>query len=118
MDYGNYNEQNGYNNYNGSRQPYGRSGLATASLITGILSVVLGYCTGYLGILAGVVSIVLGIFSRGDAPKLSRKAIIGIVSGAVGFILGVSIIVTAMKMLTNPDFMKQYKDIIDFLNRK
>ena len=118
MDNGYYNNQNRNTNFY-NRQPAGRPGLATASLIVGVLSLPLGYCTGYLGIIAGVVAVVLGIFSRGNAPKLSGKAIIGIITGAAGIILGTFMTAMALIMIkNNPDFIKQYQDLIDFYNKK
>lgn len=121
MDNDNYNNQNGYNDFNGgygNRRPAQRAGLATASLIVGILSVPLGYCTGYLGIIMGITAVVLGIFSKGNAHRMSGKSIGGIITGAIGTVLGFSMLAMALWMIkNNPDIMKQYQDLIDFYNR-
>ena len=107
------------NNYYNSRQNQ-RSGLSTGSMIAGILSIVLGYSTGFFGMFAGITAIVLGIFSRQKGQKMSGKAIAGIITGAVGLIMGTVIVTLSIMMIKAngiSDILEQYQDLIDFYNR-
>ena len=86
----NYNNDYNYNNYNQGNgyPPQDRKGMAIASLILGIISIPLG-CCAYLGVIPGIIAVFLGIFSKGAAPRHSSKAIAGIITGAVGAVLGI-----------------------------
>lgn len=101
--------QQGYAPYQGQYQggygqPYGAppqyqqrpgSGLAIASLILGILSVI-GFCIPVLAPLLGLIAVVLGFvaLSRIRAGRAAGRgmAIGGLVTGVLGLILGVSIL--------------------------
>lgn len=83
--------------------PYGvpavrpTNGKATASLVTGIATLVLSWCCG-LG-LAGVVAIVLGVKARaeirasGGTQDGDGLALGGIITGAVAVVLGLLVLV-------------------------
>lgn len=88
--------------YGPGQPPYGpmvapTSGKATASLVTGVASLVLSWCCG-LGI-AGIVAIVLGVKARreiaasGGRLKGDGIALSGIVTGAIAVVLGLLILV-------------------------
>lgn len=70
---------------------------ATASLVTGITSLVLSWCCG-LGI-AGIVAIVLGVKARREIQDSNGTeqgdgiAVAGIITGAIAVVLGVLILV-------------------------
>lgn len=117
MDNNYYNNvgNNGFNQPNPPQQE--RKGMAIASLIIGILSIPLGFCTGYVGVVFGIIGIFLGIFSKGSAPSRSGKAIAGIITGAVGLILGAIMLYMAFKIMADPEFMKQYQEILEFYNK-
>lgn len=85
-----------------------RSGMATASLVTGIFSIILAYFTGFLGVILGIVAILLGIFSKGNAPVRSGKSIGGIITGAIGLVFGIIIIAAAIFLITKTDFMAEF----------
>lgn len=73
--------------------PSGNNGLSLASMITGIVSVVLGCCCPLLGVPAGGAAIGLGIVGlkqtreRGQAGR--GMAIAGIATGVAGLVLAV-----------------------------
>jgi hypothetical protein len=86
----------------GYGQPYGppvavTNGKATASLVTGIASLVLSWCCG-LG-LVGVVAIVLGAKARkeievsGGTQQGEGLALGGIITGAIAAVLGLLFLV-------------------------
>jgi hypothetical protein len=92
----------GYGYGYGYGQPYGppvaaTNGKATASLVTGIASLVLSWCCG-LG-LAGVVAIALGVKARkeiaasGGTQQGDGLALGGIVTGAIAAALGLLFLV-------------------------
>lgn len=112
----NFFNNNDYNDINNT--PHERKGLATASVLVGITSIVTGYCTGIFGIIFGLVAILMGFFSKGALVQRSGKAIAGIITGAVGIVLGIIMLVLAVVLMTtNPDFLQQYQELLEFYNR-
>jgi hypothetical protein len=92
----------GYGYGYGYGQPYGppmavTNGKATASLVTGIASLVLSWCCG-LG-LVGIVAIVVGVKARkeiensGGTQQGDGLALGGIVTGAIAAVLGLLFLV-------------------------
>lgn len=76
--------------------PAGNNGLAIASLVLGILAL-LGVCLAGFGGLLGIVAIILGVLAR-KKVKLGQAgqgglAIGGIVTGAIGLVLGVIVMI-------------------------
>lgn len=73
------------------------SGKATASLITGIASLVLSWCCG-LG-LVGIVAIVLGVKARAEIRASGGQlqgdgmARAGIITGSIAVVLGLAVLV-------------------------
>jgi hypothetical protein len=98
----------------GYGQPYGppvavTNGKATASLVTGIASLVLSWCCG-LG-LVGIVAIVLGAKARkeieasGGAQQGDGLALGGIVTGAIAAVLGLLFLaLIALAIITGASF--------------
>jgi hypothetical protein len=86
----------GYGGY-GYQQPPRTNSKATASLVTGITTLVLSWCCG-LG-LAGIVAIVLGAKARneikagGGSQTGDGMALAGIITGAVAAVLGLVFLV-------------------------
>lgn len=104
----------GYGYGYGYGQPYGpplavTNGKATASLVTGIASLVLSWCCG-LG-LVGIVAIVLGAKARkeieasGGTQQGDGVALGGIVTGAIAAVLGLLFLVLiALALITGASF--------------
>ena len=86
----------GYGSY-GPVQVTPTNGKATASLVTGIASLVLSWCCG-LGVV-GVVAIVLGVKARSEIRASGGReqgdglALGGIVTGALAVVLGLLVLV-------------------------
>lgn len=114
----NYNNDYNYNNYNQGNgyPPQDRKGMAIASLILGIISIPLG-CCAYLGVIPGIIAVFLGIFSKGAASRHSSKAIAGIITGAVGAVFGIIMTILSLKLMADPNFMAQYKELVEFYNK-
>lgn len=115
----NFNNNYNYGGANGNPNFYGeRKGLSMCSLITGIISLPMACCTGYVGIIVGVLAVLFGIFSKGAAKIRSGKAVAGIITGTIGIVLGIIMLVLALYALkVNPEIMQQYNDLMEFYNR-
>ncbi len=75
-------------------------GMAVISLILSILSI-LCCCLWFISLILGIVSVALGVLGlRSDNPNQKDAAIAGIVVGAVGFALAVSVAVMRILILT------------------
>ena len=74
-------------NFNGSyNEPQGGAGMAIASMVLGIVSIVLMCCNTYIGIACAVVGLVLGILHIKKSGK-NGMAIAGIVCSIVAIVL-------------------------------
>ncbi len=79
-------------------QPSGK-GFATASLVLGIVSV----CTCCGGLLPSVLGLIFGIISRSKQKENNGMAVAGIILSAIGIIISLVVIVTAIICsLNNP----------------
>ena len=90
-------------NYRAPQSPGKNSNyMATASLVLGILSVVLCCCGGF-GIILGAIGIVLAILSRGREPmETSAKVGLGLSIG--GIVLSIIVLVMAFAAMGNGGF--------------
>ncbi len=70
-------------------------GLAIASLVLGILSIILVCCNTYAAIIAGIVSIVLAILSKKNNGK-SGMSTAGLICSIVGIVLAIVMIILAI----------------------
>lgn len=103
----------------GSPPPYGspqfgmapvpagnRNGLGTASLVLGILSLVTWFL--FIGGLFGIVAVVLGALGRGRAKRGEANnggmALAGLITGAVGILLTVLVIVGVAALFSTGEF--------------
>lgn len=100
------------NNYYGDShapvQPTDSKAFSIVSLVTGILSVLIGCCCNqYIAIILGVVAIVFAALSRKKNGKFSGLAIAGLICGIVGTVFGVLSIIIAQT-----EFYQKYLDEI------
>ncbi len=83
-----------------------RNGLGTAALVLGILSLVTWFL--FIGGLFGIVAVVLGFLGRGRAKRREASnggmALAGIVTGAVGILLTVLVIVGVAALFSTGEF--------------
>lgn len=78
----------------GSNGGSGSNGLAIASMVLGIVSIVL-CCIWYLSIIAGIVALILGILHNKNNGK-NGMSTAGIVCGVIGIILAVVFFIIGM----------------------
>ena len=100
--------------------PKNNNGMAMASLILGILSIVMCCCCGF-GIILGAIGIVLAILSRGREPmETSAKA--GFCLSIGGIVLGIAVLILAFAMVSNNGLdlyrrgLKNYEDYDYYLD--
>lgn len=67
-------------------QPQGSNGLAVASMVLGIVSIIFAFLFVWVGLLAGIVGIVLAVMSRKNPAKKGMGT-----AGLVCSIIGVAI---------------------------
>ncbi|MCI8814409.1 MAG: DUF4190 domain-containing protein [Lachnospiraceae bacterium] len=98
--HGGYNPNgNGYPPYNAPKKS---NNMALASLLLGILSLVLCCCGGF-GVILGAVGIVLAILSRGNEPmETSAKVGLGLSIG--GIVLGIIVLVMSFVVAGSDQF--------------
>ncbi|MBQ4523180.1 MAG: DUF4190 domain-containing protein [Lachnospiraceae bacterium] len=83
----------------------GADGLAVASLVCGIISVVMICCCTYLGVILGIIAVVMGVLSKDEYGNKSTMAKVGIVLGILGAVLSLLwIVLTFAGFISVPDF--------------
>jgi len=83
------------------------TGLATASIALGIVSIVT-FCCLYAALPCGALAIILGLLSRGGEMTFSTTGKIGIVLGIIGLVLTIALYTFVIVMMfTNADFINQ-----------
>lgn len=90
-------------------------GLAIASLVLGILSI-LSCCCVYLAVILGVVGIVLAIISKSKslAGKMETMATVGMILSILGVVIAVGMIIWSAAFAQSPayqEIMNQYMDM-------
>ncbi len=94
--------QGGYNPYNGPKKS---NNMALASLLLGIMSIVLCCCGGF-GVILGAVGIVLAILSRGSEP-METNAKVGIGLSIGGIVLGILILIMSFAAMGSDQFRNE-----------
>jgi heme/copper-type cytochrome/quinol oxidase subunit 2 len=76
-----------------------KNGLATASLVTGIVGVVFAFLFSIVGLVLGIVATALG-FSARRGGAVNGKTTAGIVLGIVAIVVAIVMMVIAYNVLT------------------
>lgn len=96
-------EQPTYGSYPGGQYappppPAGQNGMGTAAMVLGIIAVVL-FWTIVVGFICGVLAIIFGIVGRGRARRgmatNSGQATAGLVTGIIGLVFALAIVILA-----------------------
>lgn len=93
-------------------QTQGGSGLAIGSMVCGILSIVL-CCGSWISWILSVVAIVLGAVSISKGRRGKGMAMAGIITGAVGIVLSILILIVAGIMGAAGD-LAEYSHYFDY----
>ena len=87
-------------------------GMATASLVMGILSIV-SFITVYLPPVFAILGIVFGCIHKSKHyPNGNGKATAGIVCSVIGLLMIIGIIALGLSLMNNPEIMSQYMELI------
>lgn len=84
------------------QQPQGGAGLAIASMVLGICSIVF-CCLGYIAIVIAIVGLILGIVSLKGQRAGRGMAIAGIITSAIGLILLVVLLIVGFSVMDSVD---------------
>lgn len=83
-----------------------RNGLGTAALVLGVLSLVTWFL--FIGGVFGIVAVVLGVLGRGRARRGEASnggmALAGLITGAVGILLTILVIVGVAALFNTEEF--------------
>jgi hypothetical protein len=93
----------------------GSNGLAVASLVLGILAVVL-FFTFWIPIVLGILAIVFGAIGIARANKMGGRqkglAIAGIVCGAAGIVIGIAFFALLFSVLDDPAVRDVFNSLV------
>jgi len=88
----------------GAQGAPGTNGLAVAAMVTGIVSILLGFCCGALGVPGGIAAVVMGFIARqrvaqsNGAQTGAGMALAGIITGGVAIVLSIGLFVLALAL--------------------
>ncbi len=102
-----YNEQSYHNNdyYTQPAPPKKSSGLAIASMTCGIVSLI-ACCVG-LSLPLGALAILFAILSRRKGQPVPAMSVAGIVTGAIGLLMGILLYIFSLFIWQDPQFQKE-----------
>lgn len=110
-------DYNDPNQYGYQQKP--TNGLAIASMILGIVSIVFGLCYG-VGIVFGIISLVFAIISKkASEGKFSGMALAGLICSIIGIVISIVVIVFLIFSIAYVSEISQsggYDNIYDFFN--
>ncbi len=99
-----------YNNYNPDR---GRAAFDIASLIMGIISLVL-LCTGVLSIPAGALGVLFSTLGKKPGAERTRNSKCGLILSCIGLIAGILVVTIAIYWFcTDPTAVEQVKSMYE-----
>lgn len=77
------------------------NGLAIASLVCGISSIILACCCNLLGIGAGIAGVITGIKSANEVGERSTMAKAGLITSIVGLVLSIILFILGVVYSTS-----------------
>lgn len=97
------------NQYPTPVQPQGGKGLAIASMVLGIVSIVFACCLWYISLVTGIVGLILGIVSIKQNRDGKGMAIAGIIMCAIAIVLAICTVLFLGALLASyPEFAQYY----------
>lgn len=86
-------------------------GMAIASLVLGIVSLVLCCCSGFLSLPLAAVGLILGIVDL-VRNKFSGLALAGVICSGVGLLFGLLTVVLQIVVLTSPEYEEMMRELL------
>ncbi len=99
-----YQYQNQYQPY---QQPKASNGMSIASMVLGIIGIIM-FCIPYFAIPAAIVGLILGIVSIRTHKGGRGMAIAGLILSIIALLFGLLIVVSMFSLFQNPDFFNQF----------
>lgn len=85
---------------NGMNQAPQKKGMAIASMVLGILALVLSCCVPYLPVLLALIAVILGGISLAKKQGGKGMAIAGLVCGIIGLIPSILVIIGGAALIS------------------
>ena len=104
-----------FNQTNGNTTSAGpkTSGFATASMICGLISILL-CCTGCFPVFLGALSIIFAVLSKRKDEPMPSPSVTGITLSCIGIVLGIFFLIFSFVTLINsPEFRESYRDALE-----
>lgn len=99
-----------------NRPPEEPAGFAIASLVLGIISLLIS-CMG-INIITGILAVVFGIIHMVKYSTRRGMAIAGIVLGVISVVIFVGLVILGVAMFTsNPDIMQDYSQFLNQMDQ-
>ncbi len=99
-----YNQQNQFMQNNS----YPKRGFVIASMVCGILSIVL--CCPGVGFILGALAILFAVLTRRKGQSMSSMALTGIITGSVGLFFGIIFMISFIQTWTSSSFQHEMYD--------
>jgi hypothetical protein len=90
------------------------SGLATASIVMGIIAIATSCCI-YSAIVAGALSIIFALLSRGGELTMDSKGKIGLTLGIIGLVLTIIVYVAVFTYMIQ--YYGSFDKMLDYSNK-
>lgn len=101
-----------YDNYTQQPTPPKKAnGLAIASLVCGILSLIM-CCLG-IGLPLGALAILFAILTRRKGQSMNTMSLSGIITGALGLFMGLVFTLYSLYLFTDPYFQRGMYDSLE-----
>lgn len=111
--YNNPDQFNSQNQDNGYTPPPQRNGMSTASLVLGIIAMVL-CCCFYFSIPLGALGIIFAILSKGSSRQMSGRAKTGLGLSIASVCLSILLVVGTIATVGLSSFNQQMRDYMEY----
>ena len=102
--------------YNPNYQQPRPNGMATASMVIGILSIAGLCCGGLGGLMLGSLALILSLLSRRSSEPRSSQALVGMITGIISMVMGfVIFLIYLIVIFSSSEFESMYKQYYDTL---
>lgn len=91
------------------------NGFATASLILGVIGLLVSFTMTLLpAVFCAAMAIILGLLSRGEQKNMHSNALLGVITGGSALAINFALAVLSFYMVfSSPDMTAQYWDMIN-----
>ena len=98
------------NGFNAAPEQEGSKALAIVSLVLGIVSILAGCCCGLCGAPVPIAAIITGVIAKVKKKPGSGMALAGIITGAVGLVVAIVMVIVGIASGNSTSFMKGFSE--------